>query len=68
DASVGAPNLTDKIWLYGGDKATVVASIAQGRQGKMPAWGEKTEGTNRKLDSLSVKKAAIYVHTLSGGK
>ena len=35
--ALGAPNLTDSIWLYGGSLATVVESISKGRQGKMPA-------------------------------
>ena len=33
----GAPNLTDKIWLYGGGKAAIRESISNGRQGSMPA-------------------------------
>ncbi|MBF0443952.1 MAG: cytochrome-c oxidase, cbb3-type subunit III [Magnetococcales bacterium] len=68
DASIGAPNLTDGIWLYGGDAKTVRTSIANGRNGKMPAWATDTEGTNRKLDELEIKQLSIYVHTLGGGK
>lgn len=37
--AIGAPNLTDDIWLYGGDLATIEASIRNGRNGQMPAWG-----------------------------
>jgi len=37
---VGAPNLTDNIWLYGGSLDDIKASIRNGRSGKMPAWGE----------------------------
>jgi cytochrome c oxidase cbb3-type subunit 3 len=58
---LGAPNLTDGIWLYGGDKAAVVASIAGSRRGVMPAW----EG---RLDPVTIKQLAIYVHALGGGK
>jgi cytochrome c oxidase cbb3-type subunit III len=36
----GFPNLTDRDWLWGGDPATIVATISQGRAGVMPAWGE----------------------------
>ena len=37
---VGAPNLTDGIWLYGGDLASIEATIRNGRNGQMPAWGK----------------------------
>jgi cytochrome c oxidase cbb3-type subunit 3 len=57
---VGAPNLTSKIWLYGSDKSTIVATITNGRGGVMPAWG-------RRLDSTTIKALAVYVHTLGGG-
>ena len=43
--ALGAPNLTDNVWLYGGSQRAVEASIAKGRAGVMPAWdkilGEK---------------------------
>ncbi len=35
--ALGAPNLTDNIWLYGGDFDTLVATIRNGRAGQMPA-------------------------------
>jgi cytochrome c oxidase cbb3-type subunit 3 len=38
---LGAPNLTDTIWLYGGDLATVEKSIRDGRGGVMPAWKQR---------------------------
>lgn len=38
--ALGAPNLTDKIWLYGGGLATIVESINKGRNNQMPAFGE----------------------------
>lgn len=37
---LGAPNLTDNIWLYGGSPEIIKQSIRDGRQGKMPAHGE----------------------------
>ena len=60
---MGAPNLTDGIWLYGGTKADVEETIRTGRAGigVMPAW----EG---KLDPVTIKMLAIYVHALGGGK
>ncbi len=39
--ALGAPNLTDGTWLYGGDLATIEATIRNGRNGHMPAWGDK---------------------------
>ncbi|WP_295556812.1 cytochrome-c oxidase, cbb3-type subunit III [uncultured Hyphomicrobium sp.] len=58
---MGAPNLTDGIWLYGGSKSEVEETIRGGRSGVMPAW----EG---KLDPATIKMLAIYVHALGGGK
>jgi cytochrome c oxidase cbb3-type subunit III len=58
---LGAPNLTDKIWLYGGSKAQVVTSIETGRGGHMPQW----EG---RLDPVTIKSLAVYVHSLGGGQ
>ena len=37
NTAIGAPNLTDKTWLYGSTEATVTESIAKGRNGQMPA-------------------------------
>ena len=57
----GAPNLADNIWLYGGTKAAVLESIRTGRGGAMPAWVDR-------LDPITVKALAIYVHSLGGGR
>ena len=35
--ALGAPNLTDKIWLYGGSEADIIETITNGRNGQMPA-------------------------------
>ena len=59
--ALGAPNLTDELWLYGGDKATVIETITNSRGGVMPAW------TGR-LDPATIKELAIYVHSLGGGQ
>lgn len=58
---MGAPNLTDGIWLYGGAKADIEETIRTGRGGVMPAW-------DGKLDPVTIKMLAIYVHALGGGK
>lgn len=68
DKSIGAPNLTDAVWLYGGDKATLFKSIAQGRNGRMPAWGTGYQGLGKQLSELQVKQLVLYVHSLGGGK
>ncbi len=57
----GAPNLADAVWLYGGTKTDVVASITKARAGVMPAWGSK-------LDPVTIKMLAVYVHSLGGGE
>ncbi len=57
----GAPNLTDAIWLYGSDKATIIEGIKNGRGGIMPAW-------NTRLDDTTIKALTIYVHSLGGGQ
>ncbi len=67
DGSIGAPNLSDAIWLYGGDRETIRETIAGGRTGKMPAWGSGFEGFGKKLDPLSIKQVTLYVHSLGGG-
>jgi cytochrome c oxidase cbb3-type subunit 3 len=58
--SRGFPNLTDRDWLYGGDAKSVVETIANGRNGAMPAFGEA-------LKSEDIKDVAHYVMSLSGG-
>jgi cytochrome c oxidase cbb3-type subunit 3 len=60
-AELGAPNLSDAIWLYGGEKDAVVRSISNGRGGMMPAWEQR-------LSPLALKQLAIYVHSLGGGE
>lgn len=58
---VGAPNLTDGIWLYGGDRATLTETVLKSRQGVMPRWGHK-------LDAATITMLAAYVHALGGGE
>jgi cytochrome c oxidase cbb3-type subunit III len=58
--SRGFPNLTDRDWLYGGDAKAVVQTIANGRNGTMPAFGEA-------LKADDIKDVAHYVMSLSGG-
>ena len=58
---LGAPDLTDAIWLYGSSKDAVVESIRTGRGGQMPVW----EG---RLDPVTIKSLTVYVHSLGGGQ
>ena len=51
---LGAPNLTDQIWLYGGDKASIVTTIDLGQQGHMPAWEGRLTEVQRKILALYV--------------
>lgn len=59
--ALGAPNLTDAIWLYGGDADSIRTTIHNSRNGVMPAWGER-------LDPVTIKMLAAYVHSLGGGE
>jgi cytochrome c oxidase cbb3-type subunit 3 len=56
---VGAPDLTDHFWIYGGDVDSVYTSVYSGRQGHMPHW-------DARLSPLQVKLLTVYVHTLDG--
>lgn len=58
---LGAPNLTDAIWLYGPDRADIIAQITRPKHGVMPAW------TGR-LDAKTIKMLTVYVHSLGGGQ
>ncbi|MBL8419135.1 MAG: cytochrome-c oxidase, cbb3-type subunit III [Dechloromonas sp.] len=58
--AIGAPNLTDKVWLYGSGEATIAETITNGRQNKMPAWKEF-------LGDGKVQVLTAYVFSLSQG-
>ncbi|MEL6476377.1 MAG: cytochrome-c oxidase, cbb3-type subunit III [Pseudomonadota bacterium] len=60
-ADLGAPTLNDAIWLYGGDRDTVIETITYSRAGVMPAW-------NTRLTEAEIKQVAHYVHSLGGGE
>ena len=59
--SVGSPNLTDKIWLYGPELQTIIDGVWNGHGGVMPAWSAK-------LDDVTIKALTVYVHTFGGGE
>ena len=58
--AVGAPNLTDKVWLYGSSEATITETINNGRQNKMPSWKEF-------LGEAKIHLLTAYVYSLSQG-
>ncbi len=57
---VGAPDLTDKEWIYGGDKKTIRETIWNGRAGIMPNW-------NARLSDAQIAALSYYVHSGLGG-
>jgi cytochrome c oxidase cbb3-type subunit 3 len=59
--TVGAPNLADVIWLYGGKREDIAAQVGNPHHGAMPAWGGR-------LDPVTIKMLAAYVHSLGGGE
>ncbi len=61
DRELGAPNLVDAIWLYGGDRDSIWDTVANARNGVMPNWDDK-------LDPVTRKQLSVYVHSLSGGE
>lgn len=58
--ALGAPNLTDKVWLYGSTEASIVETITKGRKNQMPAWKEF-------LGESKVHLLSAYVLSLSAG-
>lgn len=58
---LGAPNLTDAIWLYGGSREAIYESVYNGRMGVMPAWEDR-------LDAVTIKQLTVFVHSLGGGE
>jgi cytochrome c oxidase cbb3-type subunit 3 len=58
---LGAPNLTDKIWLYGPSKEAIMEGVRSGRGGVMPAW-------NGRLSESIIKALTVYVYSFGGGE
>ena len=55
---MGAPNLADNIWLYGGSQRAIEESIRNGRAGVMPAWKSI-------LGEEKVHVISAYIYSLS---
>lgn len=58
--ALGAPNLTDKVWLYGGSEATIIETITKGRNGVMPAMAQTLGTTSNKEAKLHLLAAYVY--------
>lgn len=54
----GAPSLADGQWIYGGDRATIHATLQGGRQGVMPSWADR-------LSASEINLLAVYVSRLA---
>ena len=61
DRSLGAPDLTDFIWLFGSDPEAITQTVTFARNSQMPAW-------QAKLTEAQIKAVAAYVHQLGGGE
>ena len=64
---MGAPNLTDAVWLYGGTPERIEETITYARFGIMPAWSE-THRPQGGLNQAEINAVAAYVHGLGGGE
>lgn len=59
DSAIGAPNLTDRITLYGdGSRGSLAMSIADGRHGMCPAWATR-------ISAAGIREVALFVYSLS---
>ena len=59
--ALGAPNLTDDVWLYGSSEDTIVYGILNGRNNRMPAWAGI-------LTPEQIRMVGAFEYSLSGGK
>jgi cytochrome c oxidase cbb3-type subunit III len=57
----GAPSLADAVWLYGSSEAEIAQQIQVPKHGVMPAWSHR-------LGDDTVKKLAVFIHSLGGGE
>ncbi len=58
---MGAPSLTDDVWLYGGSREEIRRQIELGRGGVMPSW-------EARFDAGTLRALAYYVHEMGGGE
>lgn len=58
---LGAPNIADSLWLYGGDPESLEQTVRYARFGVMPPWGSR-------LTEAEIRAVTAYVHQLGGGE
>lgn len=58
---MGAPNLTDGIFLYASGQTAIAQQVRHPKHGNMPAWGSR-------LGDVKVKELAVFVYSLGGGQ
>lgn len=63
--ALGAANLTDSVWLYGGSEGAIIETITKGRNGVMPGMSQTMGTTSNKEAKLHL--LAAYVYGLGGG-
>jgi cytochrome c oxidase cbb3-type subunit 3 len=61
DQTKGAPNLTDRDWLYGPNREDIRGQIWNGRGGVMPTW-------EHRFSPETIKALAVYVHANAAGQ
>ena len=61
ERALGAPNLADAIWLYGGSVDRLRETVTYARAGMMPNWSPR-------LSETDIRAVATYVHQLGGGE
>jgi cytochrome c oxidase cbb3-type subunit 3 len=52
NTELGAPNLADQVWIYGGDLQSIYTTVSGGRQGHMPTWEGRLSTLDRKILAL----------------
>ncbi|MFV0276272.1 MAG: cytochrome-c oxidase, cbb3-type subunit III [Parahaliea sp.] len=57
--AIGAPDLTDHAWIYGGGTDTIFATITHGRQGEMPAWKGRLSATDITMLMAWIEASAV---------
>lgn len=65
--ALGAPNLTDAVWLYGGSPERIEETVRNSRFGVMPAWAEEYR-PGQGLSDAEINAVAAYVYGLGGGE
>lgn len=63
NTAIGAPNLSDSIWLHGGTETAIVETIKKGRNGQMPAHADKLTP-----EQLNVLTAWVWRQSQSGNR